>query len=230
MGLVVTAILDKGGESTVGGARLALVRLDGLEMPVHNRCGKVQRKRRFGVAISPQSQSVLARLDEGMRVASGRESVGPLDAPTRLLLRLLVEQGEVLNSESGAEQARKLRELYVKAKRASERQTEDAAEEGGAETDDAPVAGNGVASSSDVVQAGATGPSVVHGQPARWRLGHLTCRFDNEHPRRVTDAGSRRTIGQSVDVGRRGGHRLPTVAVQRRRMLSRLHPHNPLQP
>lgn len=40
-----------------------------------------------------------------------------------------------------------------------------------------------------------------------------TGRFDNEHPRRVTDAGSRRTIGQSVDVGRGGGHRLPMTAV-----------------
>ncbi len=83
------------------------------------------------MAISPQSQSVLARLDNGERVTSGSESVGLLDAPTRLLLRLLVEQGEALERQSGAEQARKLRELYVGAKRASERQTEDVAVEGG---------------------------------------------------------------------------------------------------
>ncbi len=78
------------------------------------------------MAISPQSQSILDRLDDGERVVSGKESVGPLDAPTRLLLRLLVEQGEALRRESGAEQARKLRELYVNAKCASERQAEDA--------------------------------------------------------------------------------------------------------
>ena len=78
------------------------------------------------MAISPQSQSVLDRLDNGERVTSGSDSVGPLDAPTRLLLRLLVEQSEALNRESGAEQARKLRELYVEEKRASERQAEDA--------------------------------------------------------------------------------------------------------
>ena len=82
------------------------------------------------MAISPQSQSVLDRLDDGERVTSGSESVGPLDAPTRLLLRLLVEQGEVLNGESGAEQARKLRELYVGAKRASVRQAADATRDG----------------------------------------------------------------------------------------------------
>ena len=53
--------------------------------------------------------------------------------------------------------------------------------------------------------------------------------FDSEHPRRVANASSCRTIGQSVDVGTRGGHRLPMAVVQRRSMLSRLHPHNPLQ-
>ncbi len=106
------------------------------------------------MAISPQSQSVLDRLDDGERVISGSESVGPLDKPTRLLLRMLVEQGDVLNCESGAEQARKLRELYVEAIRPSEQQAEDATEEDGAETDGAPTAGHGMSDSSDVAQAG----------------------------------------------------------------------------
>ena len=110
------------------------------------------------MAISSQSQSVLARLDEGERVASGRESVGPLDAPTRLLLRLLVEQGELLNHDSGAEQARKLRELYVDANRASERQAEDATEEGGTESDGAPADNGGVSESSGEAPAVTTGP------------------------------------------------------------------------
>lgn len=128
------------------------------------------------MAISLQSQSVLDRLDDGERVTSGSESVGPLDKPTRLLLRLLVEQGDVLNRESGAEQARKLRELYVEANRSSEQQTEGAAEEGEAETDGAATAGHRDADSSDVAHAGATGTSVVNGEPARWRLHDLTCR------------------------------------------------------
>ena len=92
------------------------------------------------MAISPQSQSVLDRLNNGERVTSGSEFVGPLDAPTRLLLKLLVEESDVLNRESGAEQARKLREVYVEAKRASERQAEDTTEEGGVESDGAPAA------------------------------------------------------------------------------------------
>lgn len=78
------------------------------------------------MAASPQSQAVIDRLFKGERITSGSESVGRLDAPTRLLLRLLVEQGEALNRESGAEQARKRRELYVEAKHTPELQEEDA--------------------------------------------------------------------------------------------------------
>jgi hypothetical protein len=179
------------------------------------------------VAISPQSQSVLARLDAGECVTSGSESVGPLDAPTRLLLRLLVEQGESLNRESGAEQARKLRELYVEATRSSEQQTEDAAEAGGAETDGAPTAGPRVSDSSDVAQAEAAGPSAVDGQPVRWRLHNLTGRFDSEHPRRVTNADARRTIHELAENSTRAGHRQPKPAIQWRRTPPCLHPHNP---
>lgn len=127
------------------------------------------------MAISPQSQSVLDRLDGGERVASGSESVGPLDAPTRLLLRVLVEQGEVLRRESGAEQARKLRGLYVEAKRAAERQTEDAAEDDRAESDGATPPGEGESESLDGAQIAATDPPVADGQPTQWRLHRLTC-------------------------------------------------------
>ncbi len=68
-------------------------------------------------------------------------------------------------------------------------------------------------------KAGPTGPSVVDGYPDRCRLGHVTSRFDSQHPRRVPHDGSRCTIGQSVDVSSRGGRRLPMAVVQRRRML-----------
>lgn len=51
----------------------------------------------------------------------------------------------------------------------------------------------------------------------------------NRHYRQVTGSNSRRRIQRPVDTGRRGGHRLPMAAVQRRRTLSRRHPHNPSQ-
>lgn len=126
--------------------------------------------------ISPQSQSVLDRLDNGERVTSGSESVGPLDVPTRRLLRLLVEEGDVLNRESGAEQARKLRKLNVEAKCASEQLAEDATGECGIESDGTLAVKNGATESSGEVQAVASDQPVVEGQPARWRLHDLTCR------------------------------------------------------
>lgn len=72
------------------------------------------------MSISPQSRSVLDRLQSGEMLSSGGVTLGPLDEPTKLLLRVLTEHQRDLEQRTGADQAATLRRLYAAAKEASE--------------------------------------------------------------------------------------------------------------
>lgn len=121
---------------------------------------------------SPQSQFILGRLLNGECVTSGDVSVGPLSANTRVLLRVLIDDDVALKSESGAAQAKKLRDLYVSTKTAKHE-----AARGHSEAGAGPAAANGASGSSDVEQTEPREPSAADAGPARWKLDHLSCRL-----------------------------------------------------
>ena len=72
------------------------------------------------MSVSPQAQSVLDRLEAGECVSatSGAVTLGPLDEPTRLLLRVLMAHRRDLDQRKGGDQAEALRKFYASEKKA----------------------------------------------------------------------------------------------------------------
>jgi len=73
------------------------------------------------MSISPQAKSVLDRLQAGETVSSssGAVTLGPLDEPASLLLRVLTDHQRDLQQRTGADQAAALRRLYASEKEAA---------------------------------------------------------------------------------------------------------------
>lgn len=123
------------------------------------------------MTMSPQSQAVIDRLLQGERVASGQATIGSLNADGIRLLRVLIGNGTVLQRESGAAQATKLRELYAGAK--PEEENKEGTSAGGIIAE--PGEPSNASRSGAPAPAGPPESPVAEVRPARWRLRHLTC-------------------------------------------------------
>lgn len=120
--------------------------------------------------ISPQTQSVLARLQAGETLQSGAVSLGPLDEPTALLLRVLLDNQRDLEQRKGADQAEALCRFVVMARQTGADQAA-ALTEGPAGNADRGVAS--VHNARD--ESSAPSASRACSPQSHWRLWNVVC-------------------------------------------------------
>jgi len=126
------------------------------------------------MSVSPQAKSVLDRLHAGDTVSSSVVTLGPLDVPTRRLLRVLIDEQHDLVNRRGADQATSLRRLYA-AERNAGAPGEADHDAGASENADAPSIDDEAVASAVTDESAAMfirGPREV--QP-EWRLWGVTC-------------------------------------------------------
>lgn len=121
--------------------------------------------------LSPQSSDVIERLERGETVEAEGVRIGPLDETARTLLRLLVDQYEALESPTGKDQARALREAYLERKNAQAQQAPDASD--AADRHGAPEAVTSETGTS--LEDGHTETTTGTARPPGWRLVELEC-------------------------------------------------------
>jgi len=128
------------------------------------------------MSVSPQAQSVLDRLEAGECVSatSGAVTLGPLDEPTRLLLRVLMAHRRDLDQRKGGDQAEALRKFYASEKKAcTPSETErDAAAFGEAKE---PDIGDEATAPGELDESAGIATPPPRPVRSEWRLWGVTC-------------------------------------------------------